>query len=494
MSHASSHASTCSSSCSAAPATAQATPAAASAKPRDRFSSRLGFLLISAGCAVGLGNVWRFPYITGENGGAAFVLIYILFLVIFAMPILVMEFAIGRGSQKGIGRAFDELEPQGTKWHWFKWVALAGNYLLMMFYTVVAGWMLAFTVKSAQGVFVGMPADQVSNVFAALLANPTEMLVYLIIVVAVGMICTAVGLQNGVERVTKVMMAALFVVLIVLCVRAVTLPGSSTGLQFYLMPNFGALFSGGLGGFASVVYDAMGQAFFTMSLGIGSMLIFGSYVDKDYSLPSEALRVGGIDTLVALMAGLIIFPACFAFGVEPGSGPGLVFITLPGIFEMMPGGQIWCTLFFLFMSCAALSTVIAVFENIMSFSIDNWNMSRKKSVLINGSLIFLLSLPCLLGFNLWSGFTIPGIGDIQGLEDFIISNNILPIGGLIILLFCTHKKGWGFKNFLAEADAGKGIAFPRWIKGYLRYVLPILILVVLIGGWIPVVSQWVGLA
>ncbi len=459
---------------------------------RERFASRLGFILISAGCAVGLGNVWRFPYITGEYGGAAFVVMYLVFLAIFTLPILVMEFAVGRASQKSTARAFDVLEPAGTKWHTFKWVTLVGAYLLMMFYTTVAGWMLAFTVKSAQGVFVGATSEQVSQVFANLTANPVEMLAYMALVVIIGLLCTSAGLQKGVERVTKVMMSALFVILIILVVRAVTLPGAGEGLAFYLIPDFSAIFGHGFSGATEAIYAAMGQAFFTMSVGMGSMEIFGSYIGKDRSLPGEAVRVAGIDTMVAIMAGLIIFPACFAFGVEPGAGPSLVFITLPSVFELMPAGQIWCTLFFLFMSFAALSTVIAVFESIMSFSMDLFHVSRKKACAVNGTLIFLLSLPCLLGFNVLSDVVVPGIGDIQSVEDFIVSNNILPAGGLVFLLFCTLKKGWGFDNFIKEADEGKGLKFPRWIKPYICYVLPVLIVVVLINGWIPVIQAWIG--
>ena len=460
---------------------------------RERLGSRLGFILLSAGCAVGLGNVWRFPYIVGENGGAAFVLIYLVFLVIFALPVLIMEFSVGRASQKGIARAFDVLEPAGGKWHVYKWAGLAGNYLLMMFYTTVAGWMLAFTVKSAMGVFAGASAEQTAAVFADLLMNPGEMFIYMLIVVAIGVGSCAAGVQKGVERVTKVMMSGLFVVILILVVRAVTLDGAASGLQFYLMPDFGKLFEGGAVGFGNILYAAMGQAFFTMSIGIGSMEIFGSYIDREHTLTGEAIRVAGIDTLVAICAGLIIFPACFAFGVEPDSGPSLVFITLPSVFEQMTLGQLWCTLFFLFMSAAALSTVIAVFENIMSFSIDQWQMPRKKSCAINGTLLLILSVPCLLGFNILSGFSIPGIGDIQSIEDFIVSNNLLPLGGLIFLLFCTRKKGWGFDAFLAEADAGEGVRFPRWAKGYLCYVLPVLIVIVFVGGWIPVLQTWFGL-
>ena len=464
------------------------------APEREKFASRLGFILVSAGCAIGLGNVWRFPYITGEYGGGAFVLLYLVFLAIFGLPILVMEFAAGRASQKSIARSYDVLEPAGTKWHRIKWIGLAGNYLLMMFYTTVAGWMFAFMVKSATGQLTGVTAAQSSEIFNNLLSSPGEMLIYMALVVLLGVLVCSMGVQKGVERVTKVMMSALFVVMVVLCVRAVTLPGGLDGLAFYLTPDFGKLFGQGLDNTVDAVYAAMGQAFFTLSIGVGSMSIFGSYLGKDRSLPGEAVRIAGVDTLVALMAGLIIFPACFAFGVEPGSGPGLVFITLPSVFEQMPLGQLWCTLFFLFMSFAALSTVVAVFENIMRWTMDQWGTPRKKACLVNGILLFLLSLPCLLGFNVLSDVVVPGIGDIQSVEDFIMSNNLLPFGGLLLLLFCTRKRGWGFEGFLAEANTGKGLKFPRWARGYLTYVLPVLIAVILIGGWVPVVQTWLGLA
>ncbi len=466
---------------------------------REKFSSRLGFILISAGCAIGLGNVWRFPYITGQYGGAAFVVLYLISLAVFALPILVMEFAVGRASQKGVARSFDELEPSGTKWHRYKWAALAGNYLLMMFYTVVAGWMLAFMIYSATGTFEGLDATGTAEVFNGLLSNPLELTIYMVVVVALGVLTTSAGLKNGVERVTKVMMGALFVVLVALCVRAVTLPGAQEGLEFYLMPDFGRLFAGSTSAeqwstFGNVLLAAMGQAFFTLSVGIGSMSIFGSYLDKKRRLTGEAVRIAGLDTAVALMAGLVIFPACFAFGVEPDSGPGLVFITLPSIFSQMPLGNLWGTLFFLFMSCAALSTVIAVFENIMSFSIDQWGWSRKKACAVNGVAILLLSMPCVLGFNVLSGATIPGIGDIQSIEDFLVSYNLLPIGALIFLLFCTRKRGWGYEAFLEEANTGKGMHFPRWMGGYLKYVLPVLIVIIIVAGYIPVVSTWLGLS
>ena len=466
---------------------------------RERFGSRLGFILVSAGCAIGLGNVWRFPYITGEYGGAAFVVLYLIFLVIFALPVLVMEFAAGRASQRSIARSYDELEPEGGKWHRFKWVGLAGNYLLMMFYTVVAGWMLAFMVKSAMGEFNGASTEHVASVFGQLLADPVQMTIYMLIIVAIGVITTRAGLKNGVERVTKVMMVALFVVLVALCVRAVTLPGAEEGLEFYLMPDFGKLFAGNTPAeqwatFGDAVYAALGQAFFTVSVGMGSMAIFGSYIGKDRRLTGEAVRVGVLDTLVALMAGLVIFPSCFAFGVEPASGPSLVFITLPIVFNAMPLGQLWGTLFFLFMSFAALSTVIAVFETIMAFSMDQWGVRREKACLVNGALIALLSIPCVLGFNVLSGVAIPGIGDIQSIEDFLVSNNILPLGGLFRVMFVTSKRGWGWKNFLAEADTGEGLRFPAWSYRYMKYVLPVGIVIIFVLGYAPIVSTWLGVS
>ena len=466
---------------------------------RERFGSRLGFILVSAGCAIGLGNVWRFPYITGEYGGAAFVVLYLIFLVIIALPVLVMEFAAGRASQRSIARSYDELEPEGGKWHRFKWVGLAGNYLLMMFYTVVAGWMLAFMVKSAMGEFNGASTEHVASVFGQLLADPVQMTICMLIIVAIGVITTRAGLKNGVERVTKVMMVALFVVLVALCVRAVTLPGAEEGLEFYLMPDFGKLFAGNTPAeqwatFGDAVYAALGQAFFTVSVGMGSMAIFGSYIGKDRRLTGEAVRVGVLDTLVALMAGLVIFPSCFAFGVEPASGPSLVFITLPIVFNAMPLGQLWGTLFFLFMSFAALSTVIAVFETIMAFSMDQWGVRREKACLVNGALLALLSIPCVLGFNVLSGVAIPGIGDIQSIEDFLVSNNILPLGGLFLVMFVTRKRGWGWKNFLAEADTGEGLRFPAWSYRYMKYVLPVGIVIIFVLGYAPIVSTWLGIS
>ncbi len=461
---------------------------------REKFASRLGFILISAGCAIGLGNVWRFPYIVGQYGGGAFVLLYLVFLVALTLPIVVMEFSVGRASQRSYGRSFEALEPAGSRWHVLKWFGFAGNYVLMMFYTVVSGWMLNYIFKSATGTFNGLDATGVSEVFGAMLSNPVELIFWMGVVVVIGILCTAAGLRNGVERITKYMMIALFVVLLLLAIRSVTLPGAAEGIAFYLTPDFSKLTANGLSGFLQAVYAAMGQAFFTMSVGIGSMAVFGSYIDKKHSLTGEALRVGGLDTFVAIMAGFVIFPACFAYGVDPSAGPGLVFQTLPVVFEAMPGGQVWGALFFVFMSFAALSTVIAVFEFIMSFTMDQWGVSRRKAVAINGAMIFLLALPCALGFNVLSGVVVPGIGDIQGVEDFIVSNNLLPIGSLLVLLFCTRKGGWGWQNFIAEADTGNGVKFPKKLFWFVKYVVPFMIGFIIVMGYIPIVSKWIGIA
>lgn len=449
---------------------------------REKFSSRLGFVLISAGCAIGLGNVWRFPYITGKYGGAAFVLIYLFFLLILGLPIMVMEFSVGRASQKSCASSFRVLEPPGSKWHWNGYVGMVGNYLLMMFYTTIGGWMLAYFVKMLKGDFVGLSPTQVEAQFSSVQQDPWLMLFWMVVVVLLGFGICSLGLQNGVEKITKVMMISLLVVMLVLVARSVTLPNATEGLEFYLMPDFKAIQQQGIG---TVVYNAMGQAFFTLSLGIGSMAIFGSYIDKQRSLMGESINIMLLDTFVALMAGLIIFPACFAFQVNPGEGPGLVFVTLPNIFNSMQGGQIWGALFFLFMSFAALSTVIAVFENIVSFGIDLWGWSRKKSVGINMILIILLSLPCLLGFNLLSGIQPLGEGStIMDLEDFIVSNNLLPLGSLVYLLFCVTRYGWGWKNFISEADAGKGLKFPKWSRIYVTFLLPFIILFIFVMGYL----------
>lgn len=448
---------------------------------RERFSSRLGFILISAGCAVGLGNVWRFPYITGQYGGAAFVLVYLIFLVLLGLPIMVMEFAVGRASQKSAARSFHVLEPAGTKWHLQGYACMAGNYLLMMFYTTVGGWMAAYIFKTLTGEFKGLDSDGVAAVFNDMLARPGYMTFWMVLVVLLSFFICSLGLQKGVERITKAMMSCLFLILLILCIRSVTLPGASEGLRFYLIPDFTRFTENGVG---NTIFAAMGQAFFTLSLGIGAMAIFGSYIGKDRTLTGETINICLLDTLVAFLAGLIIFPSCFAFGVDPGQGPGLVFITLPNIFNQMVGGRIFGVLFFVFMTFAAQSTIIAVFENIISFSMDLFGTSRKKTVLINGIAIILLSLPCVFGFNIWSGFQPLGAGStIQDLEDFIVSNNLLPLGSMVYLLFCTSRYGWGWKNFLAEADTGKGVKFPAWARVYVSYILPLIVLFIFIMGY-----------
>lgn len=448
---------------------------------RERFSSRLGFILISAGCAVGLGNVWRFPYITGQYGGAAFVLVYLIFLVLLGLPIMVMEFAVGRASQKSAARSFHVLEPAGTKWHLQGYACMAGNYLLMMFYTTVGGWMAAYIFKTLTGEFKGLDSDGVAAVFNDMLARPGYMTFWMVLVVLLSFFICSLGLQKGVERITKAMMSCLFLILLILCIRSVTLPGASEGLRFYLIPNFTRFTENGVG---NTIFAAMGQAFFTLSLGIGAMAIFGSYIGKDHTLTGETINICLLDTLVAFLAGLIIFPSCFAFGVDPGQGPGLVFITLPNIFNQMVGGRIFGVLFFVFMTFAAQSTIIAVFENIISFSMDLFGTSRKKTVLINGIAIILLSLPCVFGFNIWSGFQPMGAGSTtQDLEDFIVSNNLLPLGSMVYLLFCTSRYGWGWKNFLAEADTGKGVKFPAWARVYVSYILPLIVLFIFIMGY-----------
>lgn len=448
---------------------------------REKFSSRLGFILISAGCAIGLGNVWRFPYIVGKYGGALFVLIYLVFLIILGAPIMTMEFAVGRASQKSCVKAFETILPAKKNWRFIGYFQAAGNYMLMMFYTTVGGWMLSYFVKMLNGDFIGVQSQGVANIFNQSLQDPFLQIFWMIVVVALGFGICSLGLQNGVEKITKVMMSSLFVIILVLVIRAVTLPGGEEGLLFYLIPDFSSIQKYGL---LEVIFAAMGQAFFTLSLGIGAIAIFGSYIDKKRRLLGETISVCTLDTVVAIMSGLIIFPACFAFGVNPESGPGLVFITLPSIFNEMWMGQLWGCLFFVFMSFAALSTIIAVFENIISFGMDLFHWSRKKAVVINLVLIFVLSLPCALGFNVLNGIQPFGLGTtIQDLEDFLVTYNFLPLGSLAYLIFCTSRYGWGFDNFLDEANSGSGIKFPKWTKLYLKYVLPCIILFIFIQGY-----------
>lgn len=447
---------------------------------REQLGSRLGFILISAGCAIGIGNVWKFPYMAGENGGGIFVLIYLFFLAILGLPVMTMEFAMGRASQKSPVRIYHQLAPKKKAWRAQGYAALAGNYLLMMFYTTVAGWMLHYFVSTATGTFNGLNSEQVSGEFLNMLSDTPSMLIYMGIVVAVGFFVCSFGLQKGLERVTKFMMIALLAIMILLAFYSVFLIDGSEGLVYYLVPNFKNIEHIGI---VNVIVAAMNQAFFTLSLGIGAMAIFGSYIGKERSLLGESINVAVLDTLVAITSGLIIFPTCAAFNVEVDSGPSLIFITLPNLFNSLPGGMIWGSLFFVFMSFAALSTVLAVFENIISCTVDMLNCSRKKACIINGVLLFLLSLPCALGFNLLSGVhPFGGTSSIMDFEDFLVSNIILPLGSLCYVIFCVSKFGWGWKNFKAEANTGKGAKIAGWMRGYMTFVLPVIILIVFVLG------------
>ncbi|MGN0802702.1 MAG: sodium-dependent transporter [Candidatus Faecivicinus sp.] len=452
---------------------------------RERFGSRLGFILISAGCAIGLGNVWKFPYITAANGGAAFILVYLLFLLILGIPVLTMEFAVGRASRKSILRAYGALEPGGTRWHLAGYLGVAGNYILMMFYTVVSGWMLFYLFKMLRGDFAGLDAAAVAGQFAAMTGNAPGQTVCMLAMTALGFGICAIGLEKGVERVTKVMMLLLIGLMLCLSVRSVTLPGAEAGIEYYLKPDFSKIFGHGLDHFNRVVFAAMAQAFFTLSIGMGSMAIFGTYIGRDRSLTGEAVTVTLLDTFVAIMAGMIIIPACFAYGIDLQAGPKLIFITLPNVFNAMPNGRLWGSLFFLFMLFAALSTLTGVFENILSFAMDARGWSRKKAALVNALVIAALSMPALLGYNLLSGVQPLGAGStILDFEDFIVSNNILPIGSLIYVLFCTLRSGWGFDRFLEEANTGRGLRFPARLRGYCRFALPLIIAYVLVMGYI----------
>lgn len=450
---------------------------------RENFGSRLGFLLVSAGCAIGIGNVWRFPYVAGQNGGGVFVLFYLLFLLCMGVPVLTMELAVGRAGRKSAVGAYRALEKPGSKWHVHGWFCILGCYLLMMYYTTVSGWMLSYFVKFATGTFTGMNADQVAGVFGDMLGNPGEMGFWMAVTVIVGFFICSRGLQNGLEKITKWMMAALLLLILVLAGHSLILPGAKEGLSFYLLPDFKRASEVGLG---SVIMAAMNQSFFTLSLGIAAMEIFGSYMSEEHTLAGEAVRICGLDTLVALSAGLIIFPACFSFGVQPDAGPQLIFITLPNVFANMAGGRIWGMLFFLFMSAASFSTVIAVFENLLSSCMDNFGWSRRKASVINCIFVLIASLPCVLGYNVWSNLHIIGARDVLDSEDFLVSNLLLPLGSLVYLLFCVSKWGWGYDKYLAEANKGAGLKMPRanWAKIYFRYVLPVLILVILVQGLI----------
>ena len=436
--------------------------------------------MTSAGCAIGLGNVWRFPFITGQYGGAAFVLFYLVFLVALGLPIMVMEFTVGRASGKSAAKSFHALEPRGSKWHIHGYIATIGNYVLMMFYTTVAGWMFAYIAKSARGVFTGLGAEQIGAVFNQMLQNPAEMVGWMAFVIVLGFIICLRGLEKGVEKASTAIMTSLLCLMIVLVVRAVTLDGALKGISFYLKPDFSKMSEHGWG---EVIFAAMGQSFFTLSIGIGSLAIFGSYIGKERALTGEAVSIIALDTFVALMAGFIIFPTCFAFGVNPGQGPGLIFITLPNIFNAMKFSRVWGTIFFAFMSFAALSTVIAIFEDLIASVMDLFGWSRKKAVIINLVAVFALSLPCALGFNILSGVQFAGIGNIQDLEDFIVSNNLLPLGSLVYLMFCTSHYGWGFKNFIAEANTGNGMKFPVQIRFYITWILPLIVLAIWLVGY-----------
>ena len=447
---------------------------------RESFRSRLGFLLVSAGCAIGIGNVWRFPYVTGQNGGGFFVLIYLICLLVMGVPVLTMELAVGRAGKKSAVLAYRALEKPGQKWHIHGWFCLLGCFILMMYYTTVTGWMANYFVKFLTGGFqAGMDAEAVSSEFVTMLSKPGEMAFWTELVVVVGFIVCSFGLQNGLERVSKVMMLALLVLIVILAVHSLTLPGAAEGMKFYLLPSMASIRKNGLG---AIITAAMNQAFFTLSLGIAAMEIFGSYMSEDRTLPGEAVRICALDTFVALMAGTIIFPACFSFGIETGQGPSLIFQTLPNVFVNMAGGRFWGTLFFLFMIFASLSTVLAVFENILAICMDTFGWSRKKAVWVGGILLLILSLPCVFGYNIWSSVHLIGGRDILDSEDFIVSNLLLPIGSLVYLLFCVTKWGWGFDKYLAEANRGRGMKLSPKLKPYFQWVLPILILIILLQG------------
>lgn len=444
---------------------------------RENFKSRLGFILVSAGCAIGIGNVWKFPYVAGQNGGGVFVLFYLIFLLIMGVPVLTMELAVGRAGRKTAVGAYKALEKKGSKWHLHGWAALLGCYLLMFYYTTVAGWMFGYFIKFLTGNFDNVNPGDTQAVYDAMTGNAGEMLLWMVIVVIAGFVVCSFGLQKGVENISKVMMLGLLGLIVVLGVHSCTLSGAGEGLKFYLLPDFERALDQGI---VNVIAAAMNQAFFTLSLGIASMEIFGSYMSRDNTLTGEAVRIGTLDTFVALMAGLIIFPACFSFGVQPDSGPGLIFVTLPKVFLNMAGGRIWGTLFFLFMTFASFTTVIAVFENLVANCLENFGWSRVKTVIINGIVVLVCSLPAVFGYNLWSGVDPLGKGNILFFEDFIVNTFFLPVGALIYLLFCVTKWGWGFDNYLAEVNTGKGMKMPRALKPYLQFVLPVLIAVLIV--------------
>ena len=447
---------------------------------RERLGSRLGFILLSAGCAIGIGNVWKFPYITGQYGGGIFVLIYLIFLLIMGVPAMTMEFAVGRAAQKSPAKIYEKLEKPGQKWHWHGYLAVAGNYLLMMFYTVVAGWMLRYCALTLKGTFNSLNSEQIKGVHESVLADPISMIIYTFIVIIIGFLVCSGGVQKSLERITKWMMIALLAIMVILAINSICLEGGKEGLSFYLVPDIAKMKSAGI---FNVIVAAMNQAFFTLSIGIGSMAIFGSYIGKERSLLGESVNIAFLDTFVAICSGLIIFPACSAYNIDVDAGPNLLFVTLPNVFNNLPGGQFWGTLFFVFMSFAALSTVFAVFENIISCTMDLTDWSRKKACLINCIAMFVLCLPCIFGFNLLSVFKPFGAGsNIMDLEDFIVSNLMLPIGSLVFILFCVTRYGWGWNNFIQEANCGKGMKIAKWMRGYMTFVLPVIVFALLVIG------------
>lgn len=449
---------------------------------RESFKSRLGFLLVSAGCAIGIGNVWRFPYVTGENGGGLFVLLYLLFLIIMGLPVLTMELAVGRASRKSAVLGYKELEKKGSKWHIHGWIAILGCYVLMMYYTTVSGWMVSYFFKFLKGDFTkGMSAEDTKAAFGNLLSDPKQMTFWMILTVVLGFFVCSRGLQNGLEKISKFMMSALLVLIVVLAIHSITLSGAAEGVKFYLVPNMKSVSNVGL---KNIITAAMNQAFFTLSLGVAAMEIFGSYMSKDFTLAGEGIKICGLDTFVAIMSGLIIFPACFSYGVEVDAGPSLIFVTLPNVFVNMAGGRVWGCLFFLFMTFASFSTVIAVFENIMSFCMDMFGWSRNKAAAVNGIIILAASMPCVLGYNIWKNLHLIGGRDVLDSEDFIVSNLLLPIGSLVYLMFCVTKWGWGFDKYIDEANTGKGIKICKKLKLYFQFILPILIIFILIQGLI----------